>query len=193
MHRKRASIGVRAFAAASAAGFGLLGWTVAHALSTWLLDHCHVPGSAPSSDLRAHAAEAALLYACLAAGSLLAMLAVARGSRERTSKRSLRLAALLSSVAFVCSDFAERAVAGEHAVPSFMVLLIGIAVYALAGAGTTLLWRRCADAVVAVLSLFDAGTERCAVVRFAAAGGHGAGARRRAERVGAGRSPPVWA
>lgn len=180
--------------AASALTFGLLGWTVAHGLSTWLFGHCHVAGASPEVwRLDHHAGEVALLAACLALGSLLALLAVPNRGRPQSfsRKQAVRLSALLSTGAFIATDFTERAVAGEYPVPPLMVLLIGLLVYALIGAGASLLWQCCLNAVQGVMRLLEYGRAHAPYRRSAVTGGSAGFARRCAARVHAGRSPPL--
>jgi hypothetical protein len=104
-----------------------------------------------------YAGEAALFAGFLALGSLLALLAAPSigrpGGPDR--KRTTRLSALVSVGAFLTTDVTERVVAGDHPVPPLMVLLIGLAVYAAIGTGTSLLWRYCLGTVRGVAALLD--------------------------------------
>ncbi|WP_199042969.1 hypothetical protein [Glycomyces salinus] len=104
-----------------------------------------------------HSGMAALFLGCLALGVLAALLTAParRGGSARPSRASVRASSLLSTGAFVATDFAERAVSGDYAVPPLLVLLIGAAVYALVGAGASLLWHRVAGVVPRVLAIFD--------------------------------------
>lgn len=140
----------------SALAFGLLGWIAAHGISAWLLQHCHGGGAAPWR-LDRHAGEAALFAGCLALGSLLALLAAPAAGRPSgpDRKRTARLSALVSVGAFLATDVTERVAAGDHPVPPFSVLLIGLAVYAAIGTGTSLLWRYCLTRVQGVSRLLD--------------------------------------
>jgi hypothetical protein len=128
--------------AGSALAFGLLGWVTAHELSSWMFDHAHIAGSAPNAwNLDHHAGIAALLFSCLAIGSLLALLAAPSTQAQPRTASATRLPVVLSIGGFIATDFAERAVAGQHGLPPLLVLLIGASVYALIGAGSSLLWR----------------------------------------------------
>lgn len=179
--------------ASSALAFGFLGWIAAHTVSSWVLDHCHVSGAA-AWRLDRHAGEAALFAGCLAAGSLLALLAApATGRPGPDRKRATRLSALLSVGAFLGTDTAERLVSGDHPVPPLAVLLIGLAVYTVIGTGTSLLWRYCLGTVRGVPNLLDCSyplapqrhsvtSERAATFRSFPFSG-----------IRAGRSPPVAA
>lgn len=142
-----------------------------------------------------YAGEAALFAGCLALGSLLALLAAPSPGRPGgpDRKRTTRLSALVSVGAFLTTDITERLVAGDHPVPPFMVLLIGLAVYAAIGTGTSLLWRYCLGTVRGVAALLDRR-------RLIAPQRHSAVASRRARfrpvvfaGICAGRSPPSTA
>ncbi|THV27250.1 hypothetical protein [Glycomyces paridis] len=178
--------------AASAVVFGLLGWVGAHALSSWLLDHAHVTGRAPDVwRLDEHADQVAILAAGLAIGSLAGLAAIR--VRPRASKRAVRVSALLSTGAFVCTDAAERAVAGEYPVPPLMVLVLGLAVYAFIGACASLLWQCLVGAVRGALAFPEPRRSPALRRARAAACGRGVLARACPPRVSAGRSPPLAA
>ncbi|GAA2160537.1 MULTISPECIES: hypothetical protein [Glycomyces] len=142
-----------------------------------------------------YAGEAALFAGFLALGSLLALLAapgIGRlGGPDR--KRTMRLSAFVSVGAFLTTDVAERVVAGDHPVPPLMVLLIGLAVYAAIGTGTSLLWRYCLGTVRGVAALLDR-RRPLAPHRLSAIAARRASSRRAAfTGICAGRSPPSTA
>lgn len=142
----------------SAIAFGLLGWIAAHGISAQLLHHDHGGDATPATwRLDHHAGEAALFAGCLALGSLLALLAAPATGRPGgpDRKRTTRLSALVSVGAFLATDMTERMVAGDQPVPSFTVLLIGLAVYAAIGTGTSLLWHCCLAKDRGVSGLLD--------------------------------------
>lgn len=144
--------------ACSALAFGLLAWVTAHGLSSWLFGHVHVHGEAEHVwRMDRHSGTAALFLGCLAFASLAALLTgtASRTGRARSSRASVRTSSLLSTGAFVATDFTERAVSGEYAVPPLLVLIMGAAVYALVGAGASLLWHRCAEALPCIFALLE--------------------------------------
>jgi hypothetical protein len=142
-----------------------------------------------------YAGEVALFAGFLALGSLLALLATPNPGRPGgpDRKRTTRLSALVSVGAFLTTDITERAVAGDHPVPPFMVLLIGLAVYAAIGTGTSLLWRYCLGTVRGVAALLDR-RRPLAPHRLAAVAARRASFRPAAfAGIHAGRSPPSMA
>jgi hypothetical protein len=167
---------------------------VAHELSHWVLVHGHVGGATPDAwRVNLYAGRIVLLASCLALGSLLAILAVP--STERPSgpdcKRTMRASVLPSVGGFLATDIAQRAAAGEHPVPPFMVVLIGLAVYTAIGAGASFLWSCCLRAVLGVSTLFERRGVANPYRRSGAPGSSAAIPRQNAVPVRAGRSPPM--
>ncbi|WP_030159737.1 hypothetical protein [Glycomyces sp. NRRL B-16210] len=175
----------------------MLSWTAAHEASTWLFDHAHIAGAAPDAwHLDHNAGTAALLFGCLVVGALLALLASPAPKRTSAARRrpgAPRLPLVLSIGAFIATDFAERAVAGQHGMPSFLVLLIGASVYALIGSVSSLLWHRLLDLDLRTLMAPDESPRQPAAAKTIHASRlRGFPARYWAPAV-AGRAPPATA
>jgi hypothetical protein len=139
-------------AAVSALAFGWLGWRTSHVLSTRLFDHTHT-GEAAAAAWRQSglAGSVGLIAGCLALGSLVSVLACGPRIRSTTA----RMASVLASGAFVTADFAERALAGDHAIPSTLVLVVGVGVHTLFAAGASLLWHSCVNALLGTRTCFE--------------------------------------
>jgi len=158
IRKQRSLTGAGLLTAGSGLAFGLLGWVAAHDISSWLLAHCHVSGAAPDVwRVDRYAGETALFAGCLALGSLLALVAAPNPGRSGGPgrRRTTRLSALVSVGAFLATDLTERVVAGDGPMPPFMVLLVGLAVYAAIGTGTSFLWWYCLGTVRGVAGLLD--------------------------------------
>lgn len=135
----------------AAVAYGVLGWSGAHALTSWLLAHHHedVHGGAVRHVHDGYGAMM-VLAACLglagvAAGSVAAM-------RHRESGRGLgsvagtvRWASGCSIIAFILAEFVESAVMGTNDVPPPRMLLLGAAIQIAIGVATALLWRHGTD------------------------------------------------
>jgi hypothetical protein len=135
-----------------ALGFGWLGWRTSHALSERLFDHLHT-GDAGAAAWRQSglAGSVGLIACCLALGSLVAVLT----SGPRVHAPTGRMASVFAAGAFVTADFAERALAGDHAVPSALVLGIAVGVHTLFAAGASLLWNSCVGALLGTRSSIE--------------------------------------
>lgn len=129
----------------SALVFGWLGWRTSHALSARLFDHLHTGEAGAAAWSRdGLAGTVGLIACCLALGSLAAVLT----SGPRIPAPTARMASVLAAGAFVTADFAERVLAGDHAVPSALVLGIAVGVHTLFAAGASLLWHSCVSALL---------------------------------------------
>jgi hypothetical protein len=136
----------------SALVFGWLGWHTSHALSTRLFDHLHSAGDGAAAWRQSGlAGSIGLIACCLALGSLGSVLA----SGPRLRSMSARTASVLAAGAFVTADFAERVVAGDHAIPSASVLGIAVGVHTLFAAGASLLWHSCVNALLGTRACFE--------------------------------------
>jgi hypothetical protein len=140
--------------ALSALSFGLLGWGAAHAITNAVLGHNHLDGS---RQVHGYTGPLLVAGAALALTSLVAVFLAAltesigrgqRGQRLGTTAAPargrgarIRNAAALSAVAYVTSEFGEHLIFGDHGLPPTFVLLTGLAVYLVAGIGTSLLWH----------------------------------------------------
>jgi hypothetical protein len=141
---------------------GVFGWLTAHAATIRVLGHAGPGGVTPGDHL--HLSGAVLLVGCLAGVSLLAVFAVALlGGRQlvpgrRWSRRALaRRSSLLSTGAFVASEFAEHAFTGRHDVPPVGVLVLGCVVHAVTGACTSMLWSGWVDELLLLAALLRGG------------------------------------
>lgn len=184
----------------SALSIGVLGWSVAHGLTWWLLSHQHLVDGVTVSHSHSLLPSVALLAASIAAGALLSMFVVScrwgqPAGRRTVARRELRRAAALPVVAFLAAELAEHQLTGDHQMPGPMVLLIGGVVYLLAGIATTLLWRGSTQAMRDLawrLSVLQSGVRTGAYrpppsIEAAATAVH----RRRWTSTVAGRGPPA--
>jgi hypothetical protein len=78
------------------------------------------------------------------------------------------MASVLAAGAFVTADFAERVLAGDHAVPSALVLGIAVGVHTLFAAGASLLWRSCVSALLGTRAAIEDERRPIAACRAAA-------------------------
>jgi hypothetical protein len=186
---------------ASALLFGVLGWLTAHAATGWLAGHAGHGWGSDEAHSHTHLPAAALLVACLAGGSLLAIFVVAFGGEHRLDavSRCSRIAAarrssLLSTASFVAAEFVEHAATGQHDIPPAGVLLLGCAVHALMGAGSLLLWGRCVGDVLRLAGRLRAAAAVSAGHRILPVAVSRASARRTWRTLAlAGRAPPFAA
>jgi hypothetical protein len=132
----------------SALSFGLLGWCVAHGITYWLLSHPHIVDTGETVRHNHELLPAAsVAAACAAAGSLLAVFVVSLRTRTSTRshqgwwQRDMRHAAALSTTAYLAAELTEHQLVGGDQLPGPLVALIGVCVYLLIGASTSLLWR----------------------------------------------------
>jgi hypothetical protein len=152
-------------AAASALVFGWLGWRTSHALSARLFDHLHTGGAEAAAWSRdGLAGTVGLIVCCLALGSLVAVLS----SGTRVPAPTARMASVLAAGAFVTADFAERVLAGDHAVPSALVLGIAVGVHTLFAAVASLLWHSCISALLGTRTAIEDDRRPSAAHRAAA-------------------------
>lgn len=175
----------------AALAFGWLGWRTSHALSTRLFDHLHVQDvDAAAWRQSGLAGSVGLIACCLALGSLVSVLA----SGPRIRSATARMASVLAAGAFVTADFAERVLAGDHAIPSALVLGIAVGAHTLFAAGASLLWHSCVSALLGTRACFEDDRRPIAAPRPAPP------RRRREHRkpfhsgsIGEGRAPPCAA
>jgi len=118
-----------ALVTAAAAAFGVLTWTVAHALTYVLFAHTY-----DGLDPHSHVGEGPgpITVAMVA---FLATLAAVRG-RVRPGS----MTAACAPAAFVVIEWAEHLAAGDQGPPAAL-LVIGVVVHATMGAATPLLWN----------------------------------------------------
>lgn len=76
-------------------------------------------------------------------------------SGPRAHAASVRMASVLAAGAFVTADFAERVLAGDHAIPSALVLAIAVGVHTLFAAGASMLWHGCVGALLETRACFE--------------------------------------
>jgi hypothetical protein len=145
-----------AAASVSAVTFGLLTWSIAHALTYLLFAHIHV---VPTPVVHMHGGPGPTL---IAAGGMLAAAALAttmirRLARPRPGAARPVAAVVLSSwialcapSAFVLIELAQHFAGGEDGPPPTL-LLIGIVVHTAMGAATPVLWTRLVQGAVGVL------------------------------------------
>jgi hypothetical protein len=142
------------FVAASALSLGVLGWLVAHAATYRIVEHHHHGVDPGVRHAHGYLGPTGLIASCMAAASLLAIFAVCRraghaghGPGGPVDRGTLLALSVLSTAAFVLAELVEHAAAGEHGVPPLLVLVVGVGVQAVIGAGTSLLWRSCVRSV----------------------------------------------
>jgi hypothetical protein len=185
--------------ATSALVFGVLGWLVAHTVTDWLVGHAGHGLGAEAAHRHLHLPAAALLVACLAGGSLLAVFVVALVGRHRLdvgSPQSRRAAArwssLLSTASFVGAEFVEYGVTGHHEIPPVGILLVGCVVHALMGAGSSVLWGWCVRDLLRLAGTLRGGVPARTGYRILSVATRPSSARRTWRALAlAGRAPPV--
>nr|WP_221383153.1 hypothetical protein [Actinoplanes polyasparticus] len=141
------------WAAAAAVAVGVFGWLMAHSLNFWLIAHSHHGVlSGPAHHVHEFTAAAAVLTGGLAGASLIAVVVSsalgppARAVSRRRRCHLVRLAAGLSTVAFIAADALEHAALGVDSTPP-SVYVTGLLLHAAFGAGTSLYSLRFTDGV----------------------------------------------
>jgi hypothetical protein len=152
-------------ASAPAIVFGLLTWSVGHALTYLLFAHIHLD---PVPSIHWHGgpgpilvAVAGLLTTAAFAGPIVDL---ARGAGSSTSATSATMRrsdprsanVVYAPAAFIVVEFVQHAVSGDEGPPAAL-LVIGLVLHTAAGAVTPLLWTAFVrDAIGAVLTLCTA-------------------------------------
>ncbi|SHK17409.1 hypothetical protein SAMN05443637_103211 [Pseudonocardia thermophila] len=139
MHGIRAALS----GTASAAGFGLLTWTVGHVLTLVGFAHIH-----PGFVVHYHGWTGPLVIAVLmlAVTSAVAVSSAVQQPPARASRRLAAAQGALAPAVFVGVEFAEY-LAGLHEAPPAALLIIGSLVHAAIGAASPALWAVCLSLV----------------------------------------------
>lgn len=136
--------------------FGLLTWSVAHALTYLLFAHIHLD---PVPTIHWHGGPGPILVAVagLLATSAFAgrIVALTRGASRPTAMRGSDLGSanvVGAPAAFVVIEFVQHAVSGDAGPPATL-LVIGLVLHTAAGAVTPVLWTEFVrDAIVVALT-----------------------------------------
>jgi len=140
----------------SAVAFGLLTWSIAHALTYLLFAHIHV---VPEPVVHMHGGPGPIV---IAAGGMLAAVALASAMIRRLARRRPNAdrdvtaavpsswIALWAPSAFVLIELAQHFVGGEDGPPPTL-LLVGIVLHTAMGAATPMLWTRVVQSAFVVL------------------------------------------
>jgi hypothetical protein len=128
---------------ASAIGFGLLTWSIAHVATLVGFAHIH-----PGFVVHYHGWVGPLAVAVLmlAVTSMVAVGSALRHPPTRASGWMSAAQGALAPAVFVAVEFAEY-MGGMHEAPPAALLIIGSLVHALIGAASPVLWAACLDRV----------------------------------------------